>query len=278
MPEPLKAGEDVYIDYKELPGDYAMPTMQAAKGWYTIGYNLGGDRKYFTHTKIYYARGETIGFALPDIYHRNMPVSDEPYKRFLIKYKKEAVQPVIDLIGEKEFIGMHMEYMKFSKESLELIRPQFEAMLAIYKEHSKYSQFMLKNMLQNLILTIYQRRLPPEEDGIHLSSFNEQVYEAMIYIDKNLTEDLSLEMVAKEVALSPSYFSRLFKESVGCAFSEYVTYTRLQYAKILMANERLSVGELALRCGFNNSNYFATAFKKFNGVTPREYQNLEYVK
>lgn len=271
MPTPLKPGEDIYIDYKELPGNYAMPTMEAARDHYAIGYNLSGDRKYFTHSKIYYAHGETIGFALPHIYHRNMPMSDTPYRRFLIKYKKEAAQPVIDLIGEKEFLALHMEYMYFSEENLKIIRPQFENMLAVYNEHSKYSQFILKNMLQNLILNIYQRKLPAKEDSLQISSFHNQIYEALIYIERNLAGDLSLDVVAQSVSLSPSYFSRLFKSSVGFSFSEYVTHTRLEYAKLLMANEKLSIGEIAERSGFNNANYFSTTFKKYNHVTPKDY-------
>lgn len=274
MPTPLKPGEDIYIDYKELPGDYAMPSMEAALDHYAIGYNLGGDRKYFTHTKIYYAHGETIGFALPNVYHRNMPMSDAPYKRYLIKYKKEVLQPVIDLIGENEFQSLHMHYMNFSEESLNIIRPQFENMLAVYSSHSPYSQFMLKNMLQNLVLTIYQRKLPTKEDSIFLSAFHPQIYDALIYVERNLAGDLSLEAVAGKVSLSPSYFSRLFKSSVGCSFSEYVTRTRLQCAKVIMANEKLSVGEIAERCGFNNSNYFSTIFKKYNHMSPKEYYNL----
>lgn len=274
MPTPLKPGEDIYIDYKELPGSYAMPTMEAARDHYAIGYNLGGDRKYFTHTKIYYAHGETIGFALPHIYHRNMPMSDAPYKRYLIKYKKEAVLPVIDLIGENEFLALHVEYMYFSEDSLKIIRPQFENMLAIYNEGAKHSQFLLRNMLQNLILTIYQKKLPTRTDSIQISSFNEQIYEALIYIERNIAGDLSLELVAEKVSLSPSYFSRLFKNSVGFSFSEYVTHTRLEYAKLLMANEHLPIGEIAVRSGFNNSNYFSSTFKKYNHMTPKEYEAL----
>ncbi len=273
MPTPLKPGEDIYIDYKELPGDYAMPSMEAALDHYVIGYNLSGDRKYFTHTKIYYIHGETIGFALPNVYHRNMPMSDVPYKRFLIKYKKEVLQPVIDLIGENEFQALHMRYINLSEESLSIIRPQFENMLTIYNSHSEYSQFMLKNMLQNLVLTIYQRKLPTKEDSLCLSAFNAQIYEALIYVERNLAGNLSLEAAAEKVSLSPSYFSRLFKSSVGCSFSVYVTHARLQYAKLLMANERLSISEIAQRTGFNNSNYFSTIFKKYNHISPKEYRN-----
>lgn len=182
-----------------------------------------------------------------------------------------SVQPVIDLIGEKEFLALHMEFMYFSEENLKIIRPQFENMLAVYNEHSKYSQFILKNMLQNLILNIYQRKLPTREDSLQISSFHNQIYEALIYIERNLAGDLSLDVVAQSVSLSPSYFSRLFKSSVGFSFSEYVTHTRLEYAKLLMANEKLSIGEIAERSGFNNANYFSTTFKKYNHITPKDY-------
>lgn len=128
-----------------------------------------------------------------------MPMSDVPYNRFLIKYKKEAAQPAIDLIGEKEFLGLQAEYLIFSKEDLLIIRPLFETMLGIYSEHGKYSQFLLKNMLQNLILTIYERRLHTTKNSIELSSFHEQIYEALMYIELHLSESLSLELVAEKL-------------------------------------------------------------------------------
>ncbi len=271
MPIPLKPGEEVYIDYKELPGTYAMPKMEIALDHYAIGYNISGNRKYFTQAKVFYAHGKTIGFAEPNVYHRNMPVSDEPYHRYLIKYKKEVLQPVIDLIGENEFKALHAEYLKFTEESHALIRPQFDAMLTIYNSQEKYSQFILKNMLQNLVLTIYREKLPFRGGDIQLTSFNEQILKAMFYIEQNLAGDLSLNTVAASVSLSPSHFSRLFKNSVGVSFSDYVTDSRLQYAKVLLAKEHLSIGEIAERTGFNNSNYFSTTFKKHNNMTPKEY-------
>lgn len=93
----------------------------------------------------------------------------------------------------------------------------------------------------------------------------------MFYIEQNLADDLSLNTVATSVSLSPSHFSRLFKNSVGVSFSDYVTDSRLQYAKVLLAKENLSIGEIAERTGFNNSNYFSTTFKKHNNMTPKEY-------
>ncbi len=93
------------------------------------------------------------------------------------------------------------------------------------------------------------------------------------YIDKCYSnKDMSLDDVSREVDISPYYFSKLFKEETGVNFIEYLTDVRIEKAKKLIVDGRLSMKEICIEVGYSDPNYFSRTFKKNVGVTPTEYK------
>lgn len=92
------------------------------------------------------------------------------------------------------------------------------------------------------------------------------------YIELHLREKITLTDVADEVNISPTYFSKLFKERVGVNFIDYLKQRRLLRAKIFLKHSDLSVSEIALETGFNEANYFSRVFKTQTGYSPTEYR------
>ncbi|MBO4376195.1 MAG: response regulator [Lachnospiraceae bacterium] len=92
------------------------------------------------------------------------------------------------------------------------------------------------------------------------------------YIEKNFSKDISLDDVSRSVNISPYYFSKLFKESTGENFIEYLTNIRIEKAKELLLNSDMSMKELCSICGYPDPNYFSRTFKKNVGLTPTEYK------
>lgn len=95
---------------------------------------------------------------------------------------------------------------------------------------------------------------------------------AMQYIDENYANNISLNDVAEEINMSYFYFSRLFKESTGQSFSDYLTEYRIDKSIELMKDERLSIKQISYDIGYNDPNYFSKIFKKLKGITPTEYR------
>lgn len=91
------------------------------------------------------------------------------------------------------------------------------------------------------------------------------------YIRENLDKRLSLNEVAAVFNFSPNYLSQLFARSGEHGFVEFVTATRIDAAKQLMASTDLKVYEISERIGFESAFYFSRVFKKLEGVSPREY-------
>lgn len=96
---------------------------------------------------------------------------------------------------------------------------------------------------------------------------------ALDYIDENYdSEALSLNSVAGEVNVSPSYFSAIFSQSMQKTFIEYVTGKRMEKAKKLLKNTEKPFGEISLEVGYKDPHYFSFVFKKTQGMSPREYR------
>ncbi|MBR3629610.1 MAG: helix-turn-helix domain-containing protein [Oscillospiraceae bacterium] len=101
---------------------------------------------------------------------------------------------------------------------------------------------------------------------------------AIRFIDANyMRDDLSLNCIAHEVGLSPSYFSALFKKKTGRCFSDYLNMVRIDRSKQLLCCTTKMVYEIAYEVGFQDYRYFSQIFKKYTGQTPRQYKNMANV-
>lgn len=98
------------------------------------------------------------------------------------------------------------------------------------------------------------------------------------YMQENFTKDLKAIDVANDHYITPSYFSRLFKEETGYSFSEYLNKLRIQESCLLLKNTPYKIYEIANKVGYREYKYFARVFKKYTGLTPTEYRHLHVQK
>jgi len=94
------------------------------------------------------------------------------------------------------------------------------------------------------------------------------------YISENYTSEIRLKTVADYVHLNPSYLSELFKNEAGQNFMDFLTNTRVNAAKKLLAIPRDKIYEIAQAVGYEDTTTFNRAFKKITGISPSEYRNL----
>lgn len=93
------------------------------------------------------------------------------------------------------------------------------------------------------------------------------------YIQQHIDDPcLSLDMASAHIGLSASYFSSFFIRETGTGFRNYVNMLRIDKAKKLLMQKRLTNAEIARRCGFSTESYFISVFKKYVHVTPKAYQ------
>lgn len=101
------------------------------------------------------------------------------------------------------------------------------------------------------------------------------ISKAVEYIEKHITEDITVEDVAKEVYISPFYFQKGFSLLCGFTVNEYIRYRRLSLAGNELATSGEKVIDVAMKYGYDSPDSFTKAFTRFHGVTPSMVQKNE---
>lgn len=98
------------------------------------------------------------------------------------------------------------------------------------------------------------------------------------YVSEHINDDLSLQKLSSVVYLTPSYLSRIFKQTTGVTLSEYIMDARITEAKKLLRGTQLKVYEIAKLVGIDTNEYFNRIFKKKTGVSPNSFRKMHYDK
>ena len=99
------------------------------------------------------------------------------------------------------------------------------------------------------------------------------VYQIVEYVAKNFREEISLDIMARDLCMSKYVLSRMFAKTFHCNYNKYVNGIRLNYVTAMLENTNESITNLCLDCGFESQRTFHRVFKEVYKMTPREYRN-----
>ncbi|MBE6689381.1 MAG: helix-turn-helix domain-containing protein [Ruminococcaceae bacterium] len=142
-------------------------------------------------------------------------------------------------------------------------------------ERSEKTDFLTPAVIKGRLLEIVG--LLCEKADIQIPTYNcrnldSRVYVAQKFINENLDRHISINDVAGECCLSSKQLGRLFKKYTGKSVFEYITYTRINRAKKLLASDRYTIKEVCYALGFESESGFAVFFKRHCGMTPGDFK------
>ncbi len=147
-----------------------------------------------------------------------------------------------------------------------------QTMGELYDEDTDSNERYLRCLLSAMCLEIRNSIQYEGPDIPGYANRNNRIREILAYIDRHYMDDLTLESISEQFGITPNYFSEFFKKYVNTTFSKYLTYVRMRRAISLMSLEELSMEEIASEVGFKSESYFAQAFKRLSGLSPKVYQ------
>jgi AraC-like DNA-binding protein len=106
------------------------------------------------------------------------------------------------------------------------------------------------------------------------SKYNETMTNVCNYISIHCSENLTLDQMAEYAGFSKFHFERLFKQSTGLTFYQYLTQKRISYAEFLLTNPSLSITEIAYRSGFSSGSTFARTFRQLKDYSPSDFRSM----
>ena len=152
----------------------------------------------------------------------------------------------------------------------EIIRLENE-IYRLYLENSALKDEEISMLLYGIVLQM----MSMDSSSIGNSAMHEnlKLRNVISFMEDNYSKDISLNDIAEHAGLSKEYLCSKFKKNMEKTIVEYLTEIRLIHARIfLMQFPEKKVYEIAKMCGFEDSSYFCSVFKKSTGLSPKEYQ------
>ncbi|HAL74444.1 MAG TPA: hypothetical protein DCM45_05030 [Clostridiales bacterium] len=124
-----------------------------------------------------------------------------------------------------------------------------------------------QEMLMEYILNVRQSKKP--------ASCSVPIRKCCEYINRHLSEKLTLESLARLAGYTEFYLSRKFGQEMGCSMIDYIRDARIERAKYLLINSGKSIEDISTETGFSSRSYFTLIFHRQTGKTPTQFRRSE---
>ncbi len=264
----LKPIEVPLFEKKSIEGRRKMPKAHFHDK-HELYYLEEGQTKYFIDTEIFILEPGDMIFIPKNTLHRTESLESESVSRSILYFNdfdfEDELAPFIEKLKPRRLIKIQHKKMHYIRGLLAEIAEEEE------KKKDGYRQMQML-FLKQLVVMIERYCIDNVENNI--SSSYRVAENISKYIREHYNENLSLAHLSREFAMTPSYLSRIFKKSTGISLNEYINIVRITEAEKLLKNPDISITEVAFECGFNDSNYFSSVFKKAKGITPKKFSKM----
>lgn len=165
-----------------------------------------------------------------------------------------------DCVRNKIHLALH------ERKALERLLQQIANELAGRKPG--FVEFVHASLIEALIIILRHDSI----QGGNLRYDYSGIAASIASMEKSPEKHHSAADLAREASMSVSLFYLRFQEVTGVAPNEYLTFMRLANACAMLLESDISIGEIAVRCGFCDSNHFIKSFKKRHGITPNKFR------
>ena len=158
----------------------------------------------------------------------------------------------------------------FTVDHAFFVRDDLLALASLFRRGELYTDELCSSLLKCIVLKIAN----------HFSSSakeNRTVRRIMDFVDENRAERLDNHTIADRFGYHPYYVSSLFKSNTGMTLHQYVLESRLKHACELLLSADMSIGEIAVACGFQSANHFSVKFKNRYGNPPIDWRRINSV-
>lgn len=267
-----KEQEFIYVEKQIRIPSFKMG-YEHIHSYYEIYYLKSGLCTYTVNKKKYHLKPGDIFIVAPGDSHSTYYEGSNPCERVAIYCRLNRFLP--------DFWTSHAPLKeKFHKTSRVVLKENdchtidaiLDLMLKEKEQIQKFTSEIMNLLLCQLLLSIDRSGIFVYECLDQPNDHSIDIDQALRYIDLNYHQPITLEDVAENINLTPTYLSRKFKLVTGTTYKEYLTQIRIRQASQLLLTTDDSITKIAMDCGFSSSNYFKDSFKKISGVSPRTFR------
>ncbi len=247
---------------------------------FEIGYFESGSGEYTTDARTYSFRaGDVFVFSCNEVH--KITLVNEPTALINLHFEPRILNDkggFLTQLGPDFFFRHNASFENrlsaADEPKAQLLSLFFDVKKELLQKRPAYQSLITARLIEILVLLI--REFCYNDPRPASTAAHQYILQAIDYIQAHFSEKISLEEIAGAANISPTYLSGIFHKCMGRSIWDYVTEMRVNRALYLLkASPKLSVLDIALQCGFNNTATFNRAFKHYFQITPREYRKGE---
>lgn len=201
----------------------------------------------------------------PGIPHQELP-SETPPRYLVVLINPFFFEKRLGVYGKRKFL-FKGEICRPGPELLPLLRRFMAEADGKLPGRGEVLPALETEICHSLIRSAIQVQSPGDFISLRM-----EIDRAVEFIHLKLGEKITLKQMARTAGMSESNFTRVFHKETGLSPLAYLSRTRLEKARKLLAADLRPITEIALECGFGNPGYFSERFLKKFGITPSEYR------
>jgi len=262
--------EEFFIEYLKQTSQSHM-TVHHYHDTYEIYLHISGDRKLFLDDICYTLKKGDLAILKPFELHYTERGITNDYERYVLNFSPKNLS---FLLSEAE---IHMLFEKLDSCVVHLSDEQFQTIYDYFKQINKFAEhksFLSHKLLYSAIFQLIMEisDLPPKNEVALSQSVPPEVVTVIHYINKHYQENIDLDSLALLVHMSKYHFCRVFHQSTGATFLEYLYNVRLTKVHRLLLDTPMPLKEIARKTGFTSTAHLTRVFHQVYQVSPREFR------
>lgn len=237
------------------------------KGILELLYIASGEGRYIVGNREYAVKKGDLVICNADTLHGEAPFQKHEMQTYCC-----ALSGInFDNLPQGYIIRQEQRPIMTLSEYTQLVE---QMMISLYKFYQDNDKIFCQQMAITLLMLIVKLLVEHGQDSkFVIEQKNEYLIRKLTsYLDENYTEDISLEKLSRVMHISVSHISHLFKRETGLSPMQFVIHRRIGEAQSLLAETNIPIKEIEERLGFGSSCHLTAMFKKYVGLSPREYR------
>ncbi|OPH49053.1 hypothetical protein BC351_37715 [Paenibacillus ferrarius] len=204
----------------------------------------------------------------PGVPHRYYPLV-EPWTVQWVEFNGNFADPLLQSLNFPKSLVLYIT-------KPDILLAKFNEMNSLYSLRTSMSSYDGSHLLYGLLLDLFRYTSTSDTRSNHEQY--EHLKPVIDYIENHYDQQLTLQNLADQLAVTPHYLCVLFQKTLGTRPFEYINRFRIRKAKeFLQQSPALEIKAISCKVGFESPSYFIKLFKKNEGITPKQFRDLHAI-
>lgn len=247
---------------------------------YEIYYLISGESYYFIKDTTFHIKAGDIVLVNSNDLHRTSLVNNDIRERILVCLNENFINSITSSYSDVDLFSCFkngIPVLRLNAINSKAVQAHLYKMFNFYtniiNKVRKLDELYLKVMSVELLIMLNKLCDSAQPKFFeHSSILPQKISDVVIFVNNNYMNEITLDSISSHFNINKYYFVKLFKETIGLTFIDYLNIIRLKESQRILLKTNFTVSRISAEVGYSDSSYFCRVFKKYCKCSPTEYK------